>query len=115
MNKKEKRKYRKVEYFDFKNTSKRKYQIIPNDKYSNYIEAENDIEKIYLRLDEIKEKIIDLKNSDLNNNNLNNNYLKVNNRDSSNPVLNYLKEIEQILLENSKVIYDIDSIYVLDI
>ena len=103
MNKEEKRKYRKVEYFDFKNTSKRKYQILPNDKYSNYIKAENDIEKIYLRLDRIKEKIIDLKNSDLNNN------IKDNNCDYSNIVLNYLKEIEQILLENSKVIYDIDS------
>ena len=103
MNKEEKRKYRKVEYFDFKNTSKRKYQILPNDKYSNYIKAENDIEKIYLRLDRIKEKIIDLKNSDLNNN------IKANNCDYSNIVLNYLKEIEQILLENSKVIYDIDS------
>lgn len=102
MNKKEK--YNKIEYFEFENTSKRKYQIIPNDKYYNYLDAEKDIEKIYLRLDEIKERIIGLKN-----NNLNNSNLKSNNCDYSNIVLNYLKEIEQILLENSKVLYDIDS------
>lgn len=103
MNKEEKRKYRKVEYFKYKNISKRKYQILPNDKYYNYLDAEKDIEKIYLRLDKIKEKI-----NGVNNNNLNNN-IKDNNCDYSNIVLNYLKEIEQILLENSKVIYDIDS------
>lgn len=102
MNKKEK--YNKIEYFKFENISKRKYQIISNDKYYSYLDAEKDIEKIYLRLDEIKEKIIKLNNINLNNNNL-----KINNCDSSNPVLNNLKEIEQILLENSKVIYDIDS------
>lgn len=99
MNKEEKRKYRKVEYFKYKNISKRKYQIIPNDKYYSYIEAEKDIEKIYLRLDEIKEKIIDLNNSNL----------KADNYNSLNVVLSNLKEIEQILLDNTKVIYDIDS------
>lgn len=104
MNKEEKRKYRKVEYFKYKNISKRKYQIIPNDKYYSYLDAEKDIEKIYLRLDKIKEKLIRL-----NNNNLNNSNLKADNYNSSNVVLSNLKEIEQILLENSKVIYDIDS------
>lgn len=104
MNKEEKRKYKKVENFKYKNIDKRKYQILPNDKYYSYLDSEKDIEKIYLRLDEIKEKLIRL-----NNNNLNNSNLKVDNYNSSNVVLSNLKEIEQILLENTKVIYDIDS------
>ena len=103
MNKEEKRKYRKVEYFKYKNIDKRKYQILPNDKYYSYLDSEKDIEKIYLRLDEIKEKLNGL------NNNLNNINFKGNNHNSSTVVLSNLKEIEQILLENSKVIYDIDS------
>ncbi len=104
MNKEEKRKYKKVENFKYKNIDKRKYQILPNDKYYSYLDSEKDIEKIYLRLDEIKEKLIRL-----NNNNLNNSNLKADNYNSSNVILSNLKEIEQILLENSKVIYDIDS------
>lgn len=104
MNKEEKRKYKKIEYFEFENISKRKYKIIPNNKYYSYFDAEKDVEQIYLRLNEIKEKI-----NNLNNVNLNNSNLKVDNYNSSNIVLSILKEIEQILLENSKVIYDIDS------